>query len=480
MTLWLILAAMTAGTLISLLLPLVRRQRAAVSRAALETAIYRDRLAEVEREVERGLLTPGEAEAAEAEISRRMLAAAGTVEAQAKEKSDPLAGRSARWIAAALVAAGLPLGAVVLYLAVGSPAEPGYPFAARENERTAAAQHVGTDMGAAIQRLADKLESEPDNLEGWTLLARSYLSARQYQEAAGAYRRAVDLSGNRPDLAGAYGETLIAAAGGIVTPEARRVMEEVNRAQPENPGPRFYLGLAQLQAGDGRGALEIWLALEAEVEPGTPWLPDLRENIDRAAADFGIDLASIAPSRRAPAESSEPAKPSGTSGPFGPSGADLAAAQSMTSDEQTEMIRSMVARLAESLKDDPDNAAGWGRLGRSYLVLNEAEKAKSALARAVALDPANIGLVQSYADATLAAPDQIDPLPDESVGAMRDLLDRDANNRQALWYLGLAEAQGQNPEAAVEFWGRLLVQLDPDTLTYQIVKSRMETLTWTQ
>ncbi|MDH3669414.1 MAG: c-type cytochrome biogenesis protein CcmI [Rhodospirillales bacterium] len=471
MTLWLILAAMTAGVLVSLLLPLVRRQRATLSRAALETAIYGDRLAEVKRDLERGLLTPSEAEAAEAEISRLMLAAAGTAEAQAQEKSDPLAGQGARWAAATLVAAGLPLGAVVLYLALGSPAEPGYPFAAREDETTAAAQHVGSDMAAAIDRLAERLETEPDNLEGWTLLARSYLSAGRYQEAAGAYRRAVDLSGNRPDLAGAYGETLIAAAGGIVTPEAREVMEEVSRAQPDNPGPRFYLGLARAQAGDGRGALEIWLALEAEVDPGTPWLPDLRENIERAAADFDIDLASIAPSRRAPAE---------PSGPSEPSAEDLAAMQSMTSDEQTDMIRSMVARLAERLEDDPGDVEGWSRLGRSYVVLNEPEKAKSALAHAVTLDPANIDLVLSYADATLAAPDQIDPLPGESVGAMRDLLGRDANNMRALWYLGLAEAQGRNPAAAAALWGRLLVQLDPGTFPYETVKRRIDSLALTQ
>lgn len=465
MILWLILAVMTAGALTLLLLPLVRQQRAVVSREALEVAIYRDRLAEVKRDVERGLLTPAEAEAAEVEISRHMLAAAGTVEAQAQEKSSPSAEQSSRWVAAGLVAGGLPLGAVLLYLAVGSPTEPGHPFAARESERTAAAQHVGADMAAAIERLAKRLETEPDNLEGWTLLARSYVSSGRYQEAAEAYRRAVDLSGNRPDLLGAYGETLIEAAGGLVTPEAQEVLEEVTRLQPDNPGPRFYLGLARIQAGDGRGALEIWLALEAETDPGTPWLPQLRASIERATAEFDIDLATVAPSRRAA---------------VGPSAEDVAAAQSMSSDEQTEMIRSMVARLAERLQADPGDVEGWSRLGRSYLVLEEPEKAKSALARAVALDPGNIDLVLSYADATLAAPNQIDPLPGESVGAMRSLLGRDATNPQALWYLGLAEAQGRNPTAAAELWGRLLAQLDAGTAPYETVKRRIDSLALTQ
>jgi cytochrome c-type biogenesis protein CcmH len=468
MTLWLILAAITAGTLALLLLPLVRQQRATASRATLETAIYRDRLSEVKRDLERGLLTPAEAEAAEVEISRLMLAAAGAAEAEAQDEDDPSAKQGPRWIAAGLVATVVPLGAVILYLAAGSPNEPGYPFAARGDERTLTSQHTDSDMEAAIRTLAERLEATPDNLEGWVLLARSYIASGQYEDSAEAYRRALDLSGNRPDLVGAYGETLVAAAGGIVTPEARKVFEEMSRAQPDNPGPRYYLGLARTQAGDGRGALEIWLALEAEAPPGTPWLPDLRTAIERAAEEFDIDLASVAPDRGAPAVAP------------GPTAEDLESARSMGTDEQTELIRSMVARLAERLEGHPDDVEGWSRLGRSYLVLNEPEKAKAALARAVALEPANLDLVLSYADVTLAAPDPVDPLPGESVGTMRDLLDRDATNRQALWYLGLAEEQGRNPTAAAALWGRLLVQLDPGTVPYETVKGRIETLTSTQ
>jgi cytochrome c-type biogenesis protein CcmH len=202
--------------------------------------------------------------------------------------------------------------------------------------------------------------------------------------------------------------------------------------------------------------------------PETPWLAELRANIELAANEREIDLASIAPDRRTASQSP------------GPSAEDIAAAQSMTSAEQSEMIRSMVARLAQTLEEDPDNAAGWARLGRAYVVLNEPEKAKSALARAVALDPANMGLVQSYADATLAAPDQIDPLPGESIGTMRELLNRDTKNRQALWYLGLAEAQDQNPKAAAELWGRLLVLLDPGTITYTTVQNQIQELTMSQ
>ncbi len=370
MILWLILAAITAVALILIVRPLLQGQQDGASRAALETAIYRDRLAEVKRELERGLLSAAEAEAAEAEISRRMLSVAEAKSAAAQE----LAGQRSRLAAAALVTAILPLGAVVLYLAVGAPDEPGHPLAARQAEGDLASEHAGVDMDQAMERLAERLAQEPDNLEGWILLARSYMAAGRFQAAIEPFRRALDLSPDRePDLLGAYGETLVAAAGGIVTPEAREVFEELSGLQPDNPGPKFYLGLARAQAGDGRGALEIGLAIEAETPPDTPWLSALREQIERTADEFGIDLASIAPSRPAPAASP------------GPSAEDVAAAQSMSEGEQDEMIRSMVARLAERLEEEPEDVEGWLRLAQAYRVLGETDKAVQSVQRAAAV-----------------------------------------------------------------------------------------------
>lgn len=372
MTLWLLLAAITALALVLMLRPLLWGPRGGASREALETAIYRDRLTEVKRDLERGLLSPAEAEAAEAEISRRMLKVA---EGRHAAASKAPAMRS-RWVAAALVTAVLPLGTVMLYLMLGAPDQPGHPFQARLAEREAAPQHSGIDMNEAIERLAQRLEEDPESLEGWILLGRSYAAEGRYDEAAGAFRRAVELSGNDPDLLGVYGETLVAAAEGVVTPEARRVFEEMSAAQPENPGPRFYLGMARAQAGDGRGALEIWLGIEADVPADTPWLPVLRENIERVAAQFDIDPSTIAPRRPA------------VSPPAGPSAADVAAAQSMTPQEQEEMIRGMVDRLAERLEQEPDDVEGWLRLTQAYSVLGEQDNAERALKRAAANDPA--------------------------------------------------------------------------------------------
>ena len=200
MTLWLLLAAITALALVLMLRPILWGRRGVTSRETLETAIYRDRLTEVKRDLERGLLSPAEAEAAEAEISRRMLKVA---EARHSAAMEAPATRS-RWVAAALVTAVLPLGTVILYLMLGAPDQPNHPFQARQAAPEAATQHSGIDMGEAIERLAERLEQNPEDLEGWILLGRSYASEERYGKAAEAFRRAVELSGNQPELLGAY------------------------------------------------------------------------------------------------------------------------------------------------------------------------------------------------------------------------------------------------------------------------------------
>ncbi len=559
MTLWVILAAMTVGSLALLVMPLVRAKRSGVSRAVLEREVYRDQLKEVQRELERGLLSTAEAEAATTEISRHMLATARAEAAEAAEGQAQGRHRAARRIALVLTAVLVPAGALGLYLYLGSPQEPGYPYAARLAERDQVAQHDDEEFTAIVARLAERLEREPNDLEGWILLARSYNASGQYREAADAYRKAIGLAGEAPELLGAYAESLTAAAGGIVTPEAAQLFERVRRALPNNSRSRYYLGLARVQAGDGLAALEIWLALAAEAPPDAPWLPGLREQIAQASREFGIDPATVTPER--PLQAASP----------GPTQEDVAAAQSMTGDEQAAMIQSMVERLASRLEDnpedtegwlrlarayqvlgrpdsakqavlraaesdpapplkarvveaarelgmtsvfesepeedstsqtdesgeaddqmamirgmvdglaerlqrEPDDLAGWIRLGRSYIVLQEPAKARAAFARAVALEPGNVSLVLTYADAILAAPGAVEPLHEASVKAMRDVLRLDENNPQALWYVGLAEVQGQDLEAAALHWRKLLAQLEPGTQDYRTVKNSLDAL----
>jgi cytochrome c-type biogenesis protein CcmH len=147
----------------------------------------------------------------------------------------------------------------------------------------------------------------------------------------------------------------------------------------------------------------------------------------------------------------------------------------MTPDQQQQMIRDMVGGLAQRLEANPNDLEGWKRLGRSYLVLNEPDRAKAAYGRAVALAPTDVALLRDYANASLLAPGPA-ALPPESVSALREVLKTDEFNPTALWLVGLMEADAGKKQEATKLWEHLLPQLQSGTPAYQAVQARLEAL----
>jgi cytochrome c-type biogenesis protein CcmH len=140
------------------------------------------------------------------------------------------------------------------------------------------------------------------------------------------------------------------------------------------------------------------------------------------------------------------------------------------------MIRGMVERLAERLKQQPDDLAGWQRLARAYGVLGERDKATEALARAAALAPKDADVLVAYGNALLAQGDSSAGPPEKAAEVMRQVLALDAARREALWVVGLADAAHGEKAAAAVSWGRLLAQLSPGTPEYLQVKGRLDAL----
>ena len=284
------LIGLSSLTLAILLVPLLPRRSGAASRDAYNLAVYRDQLAEVERDAARGLIAGDQAEAARAEIGRRILAL---------HPAEGERGTDARALAAAAVAIlVLPVAAWAIYWQLGSPAMPDQPFAGRRaaaNTVAAADPHV--DLNKALAKLRTHLEQHPEDLTGWLLLARSELSLGRYREGADAYRHAVDLSGRRADILGDWGEAQVLAAGGTVVPAAREAFDAALKDPETAPRARYYLALAQFQQGDIKGAINAWTALAADSPKDAKWLPIVRQRIAEATAALSAGANQPKPSR---------------------------------------------------------------------------------------------------------------------------------------------------------------------------------------
>jgi cytochrome c-type biogenesis protein CcmH len=359
MVLWIAMAVLAAAACLPLLMALAR-PAGGRDASAPALAIYRDQLDEVGRDVARGVVAASDAEAARTEIARRLIRAGDGP----PEKSEPR-----EWLRrlATFAIIGMPVVALGLYLVIGSPHAPDQPLSARP---AALAQR---EVLALVARVEAHLAAEPDDGKGWEVLAPVYGRLGRSADSVKAYARAIDLLGATATREGDLGEAIVATNQGAVTPEAHAAFERARQLSPEDPRPRFYLALALSQAGRTDEARAAWQALLVNAPADAAWVPVA----ERQLAALGGPLAN--PPVNSPGS---PATTAAAPATPGPNAADVAAASAMAPADRQAMINGMVAALADKLKAAPDDAEGWARLIRSYVVLDRKADAEVALAEA--------------------------------------------------------------------------------------------------
>ena len=210
MTFWLILAVMTLVALIVALWPLLFVTSQS-SEANSEVTFYAAQLAEIDRDIERGLLPSAEAGAARAETVRRLLAKKAETVARAGQDS-----RLRRAIAAVIGIAAIVSIGLGLYGVVGSPTVADQPLVARKEN-----PHKDNPVFGAIARIEEEIAASPNNARAWSALAPVYLRLGRYADSALAYHKLIELTGETAELRANLGEAETAAAEGKVTAEAR-------------------------------------------------------------------------------------------------------------------------------------------------------------------------------------------------------------------------------------------------------------------
>ena len=356
--LWVVFAILTGAAVLSVLWPLSRARRG-VSRRDSEIAFFNAQSAEIDRDVERGLLSKEDAEIARAEAARRLMTIADASDAATAPP------RSAIRFASVLVLVAIPTITLGLYGFLGSPDFPDQPLQARLN---AAPDRM--DIMTAIARIERHLAERPDDGQGYEILAPVYMRIGRGADAAKAWQNAIRINGPSPARLEALGEALSFAAGGKVTPDAQKAFEAALTLAPELPQPQFFLGLAAQQRGDVGQARAIWSKLLAGAPAGLEWADMVRERLAALPA---------------------------ASGPQSEAGQAIA---SLAPEDRMSAIRGMVAGLAARLADKGGDLEEWLKLVRAYSVLQEKDRATAALAdakRSFAADAAALGQLDALA-----------------------------------------------------------------------------------
>jgi cytochrome c-type biogenesis protein CcmH len=329
---------LTGAAVFSVLWPLAKTPRS-VGAKELDVSFYKAQIAEIEKELERGAIGPEEGESAKTEAVRRLLAAVS--DNSEKQKGDS---RFAVRLAACGALLFVPAFALGLYSVLGHPDLPDQPLAARLETPV-----ENLDLKSAIARIETHLAAHPDDGRGYEVLAPAYLKIGRIDDAVRAYESALRLLGESAQRRARYGEALVVSANGIVTEAARLTFEKALSIDPALPMARFYLGIAAEQEGDKARALDIWNKLLADSPRDAAWAPGLRARI--------AALSEKAPERP---------------------GQDAAGIAALSGEERA-AIDGMVERLASRLAQSGADIEGWLRLVRAYKILNQTDKARSAL-----------------------------------------------------------------------------------------------------
>lgn len=269
--LWLMLGLMAVAAIVILTVPLFRiRSGAEAPRAALDVALFRDQLAELDREAKEGLIAGPEATAARREIERRLIAAGRTL-ATSDTPAKPVNRAARRRLALVLTSVIVP-SAFLLYLGIGTPQAPEFlQIVARERAQEAAQR---AELAHLVALVEQRLTKEPDDGEGWALIAAAEVRLGKLDEGRRDLAKARELLPPAPaaEAMARFGDALIRQFRGQYIDEVKQLATEAVTLDPQNGRARMLLAIAAMQGGDPQGAREVWEKTVAELPPDSPWV----------------------------------------------------------------------------------------------------------------------------------------------------------------------------------------------------------------
>ena len=271
---------------------------------------------------------------------------------------------------------------------------------------------AGGEAVPSIESLRAAAEESSGDAGPWADLAYAHFQRGEFADAAAAYKKAVAIDENAAVLWSAMGESLVYAEDAAVADAdplpaaAVAAFQKAIAIDPSDPRARYFLLVQKDLQGDHAGAIDGWLKLLAESPVGAPWERDLILTIEQVGkmnnSPVADRLAKANEGRLPPIAvpgSGAVAGAAAAPGVGGPTQAQIAAAQSLTPDEQKAQIEGMVAMAEQKLKDDPSNLDRWVMVMRSHTMLGNAGRAKATLEAAVAANPANAAELRQQARA---------------------------------------------------------------------------------
>lgn len=306
-TFWGIAVAMMLAAAVLALYPLFTHSKPSGQRLKqLNISIFKQRMRELEEENEQGLIEQDQFQSARAELERSLLIDVDDDSVHAVQiRQQSSASRNATILAILIL---IPAMAIPLYLNYGSPEQ--IEAAPVQQQAT-----MGTDsMQEAVAMLVRKLEQEPGNIEGWVLLAKSYLVLGRIDDAVQAYEQAYKLEPQNPDIMVDYAEMLARANNGDISGKPLSLIRMALAVAPEHSKGLWIMGIVAFNDGDFASAILHWERLQSTLESGSEDYLYLQQKIDEARTRLAGEVPAPATAGQQGQPAAEPQDAAATTG----------------------------------------------------------------------------------------------------------------------------------------------------------------------
>lgn len=417
-----------------LIYPLLRSKYAkGVSAERLNIDIHRDQLKALEADLARGVINQQDFEATRDELQLRLLDDTENVDPPQVNHNSFWSAKRTAWV----IGLTTPVFALGIYLQLGAPAA---------IDPAAVAAIDDQQIRQMVDTLATKLQANPDNPKGWAMLARSYKVLGRLEDAKKAFEKAGDYVHTDPDVLLDYAALLGTLNNNKLDGQAAQMINEVLKLSPDHPNGLMLSGISAYQQADYAGAVKQWERLLGLLDPNSPDAQQIQANIDDARAQGKLS----------PRETTKL-----------PPVASGASAGSTT----PEMINQMVERLANRLKNNPNDYPGWARLANAYKVQGKLDEAVQAFGKTGPLLETDASTITQYAD--LLAVRAKGDFKGQPITLVNKALRIDPKHPTALMMAAQAAYQVADYTTAIRHWETVLTVLPSGSEDSKLVSSEI-------
>ncbi len=407
---WLVVAGLIVLALALILPALLRKAKTTsqLNRKELNILIAKEKIADLDEEFDRGALENEDYEEAKNELEL------GLIDDVNQNEDHPTLSAKPAWLTSFIILLFVPVASLFLYQYLGNPSAVNV-LQVSENSAT----DRDENLSALLSQLYAKLEKDPTDTEGWMILGRTHMSQRKYSEAEEAFSRLLKLQPENPEYMLLKADAMAMNRNGSIIGQPEELINAALEKDPDNLTGLWLAGMAAREKNNNELALQHWNKLKTLLPANSADLESVNQMIAEASGE------PVQRDSRLPPD-----------------------------------IATMVEKLQQKLKAEPDSPEGWAMLGRSLLLMSRYEEAANALSEANKQNANDPEIMLALADA-LAMANQ-----GNMQGRAGELIERaleiNPNSIKALWLSGMKAQQNNNDTQAIIHWQKLIPLLTND------------------